>query len=266
MFIKEFFVGNKFLQRIFERLYRLSLRGMHYGLGGMISTSGEKHVMAEVNTRLNDQNVSEKIVFDVGANHGQYTTELLEIFDKKTTVYCFEPSGYSFKKLEELLGNVSNVELIPYGLGSTSEHRRLFYDVEGSGWASVFERRDTGFNHPLHESEEIRLTTLDQFCASRGIETIHFLKADVEGFELSVLQGARQMLPNIQYIQFEFSFANYNSKTYLFDFFEMLTDFEIYRVLRNGLWPITYDPRYEVLMTTNYLAVNKRMDSQKKPA
>jgi FkbM family methyltransferase len=173
-------------------------------------------------------------------------------------VFCFEPSGVSYKELKARHGNNPLVELVPLGLGATNEKRKLYFDIEGSGWASVFQRKDTGFNHPLENSEEINLISLDEFCKSNDISRIHFVKADVEGFELSVLQGAKDMLPNIDFIQFEFSFANYNSKTYLFDFFEILADFRIYRILRNGIEEIQYDPRYEILMTSNYLAINKK--------
>jgi FkbM family methyltransferase len=258
MSVKDFFVGKKALQPLFERMFRLSLRGMNYGLGGMIDSSGEKNVMELVERQLAERGLDPKIIFDVGANHGQYTDELLKIFRGRVRVFCFEPSGVSYKELKARHGNNPLVELVPLGLGATNEKRKLYFDIEGSGWASVFQRKDTGFNHPLENSEEINLISLDEFCKSNDISRIHFVKADVEGFELSVLQGAKDMLPNIDFIQFEFSFANYNSKTYLFDFFEILADFRIYRILRNGIEEIQYDPRYEILMTSNYLAINKK--------
>lgn len=259
MSIKEYFVGRKILQPIFERLFKLSLRGMNYGLGGMLSTSGEKELVKMISRQLDIRENDDKVLFDVGANDGQYTDLLLNTFSRNDKIVCFEPSFHSFKELTAKHGEKTNVELVPYGLGSKTEKRNLFYDVEGSGWASVFERKDTGFNHPLTQSEEINIVTLDDFCASKGIKKINFLKADVEGFELEVFKGAKNMLPNIDFIQFEFSYANFNSKTYLFEFFEILSDFKIHRVLKDGIHEIKYDPRYEVLMTTNYLAINKRI-------
>ena len=258
MSIKHFFIGKKSLQPLFERMFKASLRGMNYGLGGMISTSGEKNVMLMINKRLNKLGVNKKIIFDVGANHGQYTDVLLSVFSD-VQIYCFEPSVHSFRELKSKHGNRPNVELVPYGLGSEQEKRNLYFDVQGSGWASVFARKNTGFNHELEHVEEISIITLDDFCKSKGIQRIHFLKADVEGFELSILNGAKEMLASIDFIQFEFSFANYNSKTYLYDFFEALSGFTIHRVLNDGIAEIKYDPRYEVLMTTNYLAINKKL-------
>ena len=37
-------------------------------------------------------------------------------------------------------------------------------------------------------------TTLDTFVEQHGIKNIDFLKIDTEGFELEVLQGAKQLL------------------------------------------------------------------------
>lgn len=214
--------------------------------------------MVRINNKLDKLGIKNKIVFDVGANKGQYTEAILNIFTSDVYVYCFEPSYASFKELKARHGEKSNVELVPFGLGSVSEIRNLYYDSDGSGWASVFERKGTQFNPELTHSEEISTIRLDDFCKSKSIGRINFLKADVEGFELEVLKGATRMLPCIDFIQFEFSFANYNSKTYLYDFFELLSDFKIYRVLKDGMEEIQYDPRYEILMTTNYLAVNKK--------
>jgi FkbM family methyltransferase len=258
MAIKDRFVGRRVFQPLFERLFKLSLRGMNYGLGGMLSTSGEKNLVQMVRHSLDKIEKGNKVLMDVGANDGQYADLLIEAFTPDDKIICFEPSRFSFAELSKRHGSKSNVELVAMGLGSKAEKRNLFFDSEGSGWASVFERADTGFNRSLTHSEEITLITLDEFCQSKDIRKIHFLKADVEGFELEIFKGAKNMLPNIDFIQFEFSFANFNSKTYLFDFFEILSEFRIYRVLRDGIYEIQYDPRYEVLMTTNYLAVNKR--------
>ncbi|MGK7900168.1 MAG: FkbM family methyltransferase, partial [Hormoscilla sp.] len=46
----------------------------------------------------------------------------------------------------------------------------------------------------LQSTEEIKTTTLDDFCRSEGIEEIDFLQIDTQGGELKVLEGAAEML------------------------------------------------------------------------
>jgi FkbM family methyltransferase len=41
---------------------------------------------------------------------------------------------------------------------------------------------------------EVETTTLDAFCAQRAVETVDFLKIDVQGADLEVLQGAEKLL------------------------------------------------------------------------
>jgi hypothetical protein len=81
---------------------------------------------------------------------------------------------------------------------------------------------------------------------------------DVEGNELNILNGAKRMIENdsIDFIQFEFGGCNIDSRTFFQDFFYLLKErYRIYRILKNGLYPIdSYSEKYEIFITTNYLA------------
>lgn len=254
-FIKDFFIGKKGLQPFFERLHRISLRGMNYGLGGIIETSGEKNLLKVLNEEL--KNIESPVLFDVGANDGKYIEEMYSAFRKNAPViYGFEPSKFTYEKLLKKFENDPNIRLKQIGLASAKGEMQLYYNEQGSGWASLYERQISEFNKGLSQSEVVVLDTLDAFCKSNSIDHIDFMKIDVEGHELEVLKGGTDMLKNIRFIQFEFSFANYDSKTFMKDFFEVLKDFRIYRVLQNGIREFSYDPRYEIMMTTNFLAIN----------
>ena len=43
-------------------------------------------------------------------------------------------------------------------------------------------------------TEDVHVTTMDQFCATNGIDRIDLLKTDTEGFDLQVLKGASKLL------------------------------------------------------------------------
>ena len=52
------------------------------------------------------------------------------------------------------------------------------------------------------DSEEIEITTLDNFVKKNKIQRIDFIKCDVEGFELSVFKGAKKTLRKFKPVVF----------------------------------------------------------------
>jgi hypothetical protein len=101
----------------------------------------------------------------------------------------------------------------------------------------------------------VAVTTIDAFCREHGIAHIDLLKLDVEGHELAALQGARGMLGRIEAIQFEFGGTALDSKAFLRDFLEVLDGYRVHRIVRDGLDPVDYTERAEVLTFSNFVAL-----------
>jgi len=251
--------GRKQYQYFFEKIYSISLRGMNYGVSGDFYKTGEVECLKYVKTKLNMSN--NIIIFDVGANIGDYSKKILECFSaQKIQLYSFEPS-LAFEKLKTNIGNKKDVQIINSGLGEKSSTIKLFYDEPGSSLASLYKRRLYHFNINFDKYEEVKITTIDEFCSLNHIEQIDFLKLDVEGHELKVLEGGRNLLEKgkIKFIQFEFGGCNIDSRTYFWDFFYTLkSHYQLYRIVKNGLFPINqYQENYEIFKTINYLAEYK---------
>jgi len=104
----------------------------------------------------------------------------------------------------------------------------------------------------------VTIKTIDSFLTEKKIPYIDFLKLDIEGNELNALFGAQEALKTnkIKSIQFEFGTCNIDSRTFFRDFYNLLSpQYNIYRVLKNGLHHITYYSEYdEVFATINYYA------------
>ncbi len=253
------FWGNKNFQFLFEMLQSLSTKGLNYGRASDYSNNGESKLLEKVGAMVG---TASSVLFDVGANQGEFTKHILEAWGGMSyQVYAFEPSKKTF---EMLLGAVQGspfVHLYNVGFGEQPGTVELYYDREGSGLASVYPRDLSHRRINFTEHETIELTTLDLFCRQNHIECIDFLKMDVEGHELAVLKGARQMFEErkIKIVQFEFGGCNIDSRTFFRDYYNFFKDdFRLHRILSNGLRPIeAYSEKLEVFQSANYLAVRR---------
>lgn len=254
-------VGQKQFQNLFEAFYYISLLGMNIGGGAETGSSGEKNALFYIKDKL--KKLDQLVIFDVGANVGMYTILLNEVFSENSSILSFEPSKITFDKLGINTNHIKTTNLFNFGFGNTNTLLTLYYNQEESGLASVYERRLDHFNIKMDLKEEIEIKTIDSFCEINNVAQINFLKLDVEGYELSVLNGAINMLNNhkIDFIQFEFGGCNIDSRTYFQDFYYLLSkDFYISRIVKDGLYKIdSYKEIYEAFTTTNYLAERKEL-------
>jgi FkbM family methyltransferase len=245
-------------QHFWKRLHAISLSGMNIGKGENCSSSGEIYAIKFVASRLSSN--QEIIIFDVGANIGQYTQELLTVFDmSKTKIFCFEPSPAAFRQLAAGTRGAANVFLFNIGLGERDEKRMLYSDFKGSDLGSLYDLQTPFRPFEKRSAEPVEIKSLENFCRENHIRRIDFLKMDIEGHELKVLENALNMIKsgNIKYIQFEFGPCSIDSRTYFRDYFFLLNKYyKIYRIVQDGIVPIdSYSHTDEVFLTTNYLAV-----------
>lgn len=257
--VKRALFGRRALQPFWQYLHRLSLSGLNVGGGSDFEESGELWIIDQLaRERARDRSL---LVFDVGANLGGWALAVLARLEGRARLFCFEPSPSTFAALRQNAGRRANVELLDFGLGDREGSVELLSDATFSGLASVYRRRLDHVGVSLDRSEPVRLRRLDDFCREREIDHIDFLKLDVGGHELKVLEGAGSLLEGaaIDYIQFEFGGCNIDSRTYFQDFFYALHPrYRLHRMLRDGLVPIEhYRETQEIFVTTNFLAISR---------
>lgn len=252
--------GKKKLQRFFERLHQLSIAGMNFG-NVDIRSNGEKEVIKYLKMRISKD--ANPVIFDVGANIGDYSKEVFSVLGENVKLHCFEPSKEAFATLEENLKNYKNIKLYNFGFGEKNKNAVLYSNKKGSGLASLYDRKLEYHDIKMDKQEETIIRRLDDFCRENRIEHIDFLKLDIEGNEFNALRGASDLIMSsaIDFIQFEFGGTDIDSKIYFRDFFFFLNpNYKIFRILKNGLFLIDkYNERYEVFMAINYLAVSRTL-------
>lgn len=250
-------------QMRFERFIGEAQHQIGIGGVGNVSKSGE-HVVVRLLMDKFDKHVKESLcVVDVGANQGQFCEMLLRgLGARSASIHCFEPSQKTFTLLQKNLSDHSMVRLNNCGLGRERGQMELFYDVEGSGLASLTRRQLDYLGIDFGLSESVRIETLDEYCCTAGIEEIDLLKIDVEGHELDVLKGGEGLIRKrgVRMITFEFGGCNIDTRTYFRDYWQWFQKFgfaSFHRIMPSGgLFQIdAYSERLEQFVTTNYLVV-----------
>lgn len=253
--IKNRILGNARLQPLFTAFYKLGLKGMNYDRGQVVEHSGEEYVLDFVRKRFPKSTLT---IFDVGANYGQYSTMAIKRLKDNLRIFAFEPQK---KAYQALITEVKHpgFQAFNEGLGNECKTEVLYNQVEGSVFGSLNKSSHEHVPEELVNKEEVYIETLDKFCEKHQIDNIQLLKIDVEGYEMEVLKGAHKMLNGgkIDCIQFEVGPATLQARVFMKDFFKILSNYDIHRVLSNGLSKIDYSEHAEIFLTTNYLAVRK---------
>ena len=207
--------GKLQYQEHFEKMLLDAIIGMNIGGVSDPNRNGEKIALEYVKRNIIENN-KKIIIFDVGANIGEYTKMVIDVFKENATVHSFEPSLKTFNCLKSNLGNTAFLHNI--GFSDNIGERILYTDRDLSGMSSLYKRELNHFGIELSQTETVQLNTIDNFCKKNNIDDISFLKMDVEGNEFKVLNGAVEMMNSIKFIQFEFGGCNIDSRTYFQDF------------------------------------------------
>ena len=271
IFILKKIFTYKRVYRLIDKLidiYDINVSHLFYDKNGILKyqnefVSGEYHVIDKILPKiLPKENI---ITFDVGANVGKYSISLVHnlILQK---VYSFEPNPITFQKLKNNTKSYDNIQIINMGLGNKPSKKEIYTykDELTTEHASLYKTVLTELHHKADiDSIFVEISTIDSFCFMEKIDHIDFLKIDTEGHEFAVLEGAKDMLKNnkIKIIQFEFNEMNVISRVFLKDFYEILFNFNIFRMDSNRLIFLpSYHSSFEIFQFQNFLAVHKNID------
>lgn len=124
---------------------------------------------------------------DVGANCGRYTV-LMSLFSRH--VHAFDPNPECVNSLQNLA--LPNASIYPCALSSIQGISEYFVAVQEGARMSVWGTLERSIleKHPEVETFEVFKSTLDSLCN----RVISFIKIDVEGHEIDVLEGGRKLI------------------------------------------------------------------------
>lgn len=264
-FVRNLFIGRAWTQPLFMRLLKTSLTGLSMiGAGGSIEENGEARTLRFLLTQFPYE--KDPVIFDVGAQGGDYTKEALK-HQPRAHVFAFEPSEKSYNILHKMFfedaskKHDTSITLSKIALGEKDTESAL-YSADAAGVDSLVCLPDTEHN-AFRKGGTVQVRSLDSFCLEHKITHIDLIKIDVEGGELGVLKGAQKMLAagNIRFVEFEHTIHAAHAGYSFRDIFKILSpQYKIYRILKNGLWPIESAGIFQDLpFGVNYLAVSKKV-------
>ena len=135
------------------------------------------------------------IVLDIGANIGYYTLIFAKLVGDSGKVFSFEPESENFKILKK------NVEI--NGYNNVILEQKIVSNIDGK--STLYVSKKAG-SHRIYkpdyyvESLEIESISMDSYIEKNNIKKIDFIKIDVEGAELNVLQGIQKILDSNEHI------------------------------------------------------------------
>jgi FkbM family methyltransferase len=212
-------------------LIQMGLRGIGVLNYRTSYLSGEDLVVRKIIDSLDTKG---GVVLDVGANEGNFT-ELILAESKNLRVLSFEPHPKTCSRLRQRFAKSRRVKILNCAVGNKTGEISLFDcdEHDGSQHASVFKDVIENTRGKKAKEYKVDLITLDSLRIEGDVQLI---KLDVEGFELSVLQGAKKLINDKRprFMVIEFNEMNINAHTFLSDITKELAGYRMDRILPGG--------------------------------
>jgi FkbM family methyltransferase len=132
--------------------------------------------------------------FDIGANIGCFTLLASKLVGEKGRVVAFEPVQEIFERLR------NNVEMNK--LSNVILNAKAVYESNASLELILSDRSNLGMSSIFHHDtedgrvERVEAVSLDSYVSISGLKRVDMIKIDVEGAELFVLRGMKEVLRN----------------------------------------------------------------------
>lgn len=176
------------MRRILRRAVRRAANMLGYSISRLSGEQSGRNTFSDITTLTGSNS---PIIFDVGANVGE-TIKLFKEHMPHSIIHAFEPSDDTFKVLQGATSGMSNIHYNNFALGRNTDEL-ILHKSSLSGMTSLLNPGKDYWGEVV-ERIPVLVSTLDDYCFNRDIQSIDILKLDTQGFDLEVLRGAKRLL------------------------------------------------------------------------
>ncbi len=140
------------------------------------------------------------VIFDVGANLGQYAVRISPLLNNKGKLICIEPVRGDYEYLQKIKSRYkfNNLECFNYAVSDYVGESTLYIpvienDIELDTRATI-DLENYYFNYEKYNTQKVEVTTLSALFGKLNLSGIDIIKSDTEGNDKKVLTGSIDLI------------------------------------------------------------------------
>ncbi len=180
-----YFDGKNSWVKVYDNLGFLYVSSKFGGLLGLEKKSGFETVeMKFLQNNLKDG----QTFIDIGANFGLYSVFVDKKFNN-CNIHSFEPLPETFKIFQKNMKHNNTSNIIANNKGLSFEKGELYFTNDRYAGNHIVMNPKS-----ISNLTKVNVEILDEYIKEKNIKQVDFIKCDVEGAELLVLQGAKKTI------------------------------------------------------------------------
>ena len=140
------------------------------------------------------------VIFDIGANLGQYAIRFSSFLKEKGKVISVEPVYENYLCLKKIKNRykLNNLECYNYAVSNCEMVNKLYIplinnDIELDTRATI-NLENYYFKYDEYITQEVKITTLQQIFKSLDLKRLDIIKSDTEGNDNNVILGSIDLI------------------------------------------------------------------------
>lgn len=190
--------------------------------------------------------ITEKIrslntVIDIGANNGQFAL-FIDLFYKEAEIFCFEPLDSASQKINKIFQDKENLHNYKLAISNVKAELQINISNRNDSSSLLVPTKKQTIIFPgtdILNKAIIKTDNLSNIIQKSDISQPALLKIDVQGYELKVLEGCKDLIDRFEWVYIECSFLElYQGQALISDIINFLfnLNFEL-----SGIYNLYYD-------------------------